>query len=194
MTTNARAFATELAGNFHSDEDRASTVYHPGQMTVGDYRSLDKVEPCEITGFTRVRTTPGRTGCSSTSAAIPTTGWSVPSWRWRAMSPWPSLRNKACPCPRPHSSDPDPIDRARGVDLASAGLAGYCAAVTVSASGEEHFALLAYNRGEADYLPLDWKAVAPHEIPGLPVYRKDARNAPPSLLRVHHHRSGGPGW
>ena len=61
MTTNARAFAT-LAGHFHTDEDRAFLVHHPGQMTVGDYRSLDKVEPCEITGFAPVRTTPGPRG------------------------------------------------------------------------------------------------------------------------------------
>ncbi len=88
MTTNARAFAT-LAGHFHTDEDRAFLVHHPGQMTVGDYRSLDKVEPCEITGFAPVRTTPRPEGCSSTSAWMPTAGRRVRSWRWRAMSPCP---------------------------------------------------------------------------------------------------------
>lgn len=62
--------------------------------------------------------------------------------------------------------DPDPVDRARGIDLAAAGLAGYCAAVTVAADGEEHFALLRYNLGDCDYRPLDWNVVAPHEIPG----------------------------
>ena len=34
-------------------------------------------------------------------------------------------------------ADPDPVDRARGVDLADAGLAGYCAAVTIGADGED---------------------------------------------------------
>ena len=61
--------------------------------------------------------------------------------------------------------DPDPIDRARGVDLGDAGLPGYCAAVTVGADGEEHLALLRYNAGPADYWPEDWSLIAPHELP-----------------------------
>jgi hypothetical protein len=69
--------------------------------------------------------------------------------------------------------DPDPIDRARGIDLGDAGLPGYCAAVTVGADGEEHLALLRYNAGAADSWPPDWRLVAPHELLGLPVYRKD---------------------
>jgi hypothetical protein len=60
--------------------------------------------------------------------------------------------------------DPDPVDRARGVDLGSAGLPGYCAALTIGADGEEHLALLRYNAGEADYWPHDWSRVAPHEV------------------------------
>jgi hypothetical protein len=55
MTTEARAFAAELAGYFRSPEAQAWTVHRPGQMTVSDYRRLDKVEPCEITGIARVR-------------------------------------------------------------------------------------------------------------------------------------------
>lgn len=66
---------------------------------------------------------------------------------------------------------PDPVDRSRGVDLASAGLPGWCAAVTIGATGEEHLALLAYNAGP--YWPPDWSLIAPHEVVGLPVYRKD---------------------
>ena len=41
----------------------------------------------------------------------------------------------------------DPVDRTRGVDLASAGLPGYCACVAIGADGEEHLALLRYNLG-----------------------------------------------
>ena len=68
--------------------------------------------------------------------------------------------------------DPDPVDRARGIDLADAGLSGYCAAVIVAADGEERLALLKYGTGDCDYWPADWKTVASHEIPGLPVYWK----------------------
>ena len=49
----------------------------------------------------------------------------------------------------------------RGIDLASAGLPGYCAAITVDADGTEHFALLRYNQGDCDYRPIDWAQVAP---------------------------------
>ena len=70
-------------------------------------------------------------------------------------------------------ADPDPVDRSHSIDLAGAGLAGYCAASVLGADGEERFALLKYDIGECDYLP-DWRCVAPHEIPGLPVYWKDA--------------------
>lgn len=63
------------------------------------------------------------------------------------------------------TGDPDPLDRGRSVDLAGAGLSGYCAAVTIDADGEEHFAILKYNAGQTDYRPLDWRVVAPHEIP-----------------------------
>ena len=40
--------------------------------------------------------------------------------------------------------DPDPVDRARGVDL-----------------GEEYLLLAAYNLGVADGRPMDWRAIAP---------------------------------
>ena len=70
--------------------------------------------------------------------------------------------------------DPDPVDRARGVDLGDVGLVGYCVAVTIAADGEERFALLKYNTGDgAVYWPADWNLLAPHEIPGLPIYLKD---------------------
>ena len=69
--------------------------------------------------------------------------------------------------------DPDPVDRARGIDLGDAGLSGYCAAVTVGADGEEHLALLKYSAAACEYRPEDWRLVAPHELVGLPVYRKD---------------------
>jgi hypothetical protein len=36
----------------------------------------------------------------------------------------------------------------------------------VDRAGEEHFALLRYNKGPADYWPGDWSRVAPHELPG----------------------------
>jgi hypothetical protein len=69
--------------------------------------------------------------------------------------------------------DPDPVDRARGIDLGDAGLPGYCAAVTTGADGEEHLALLKYSAAACEYRPEDWRLVAPHELVGLPVYRKD---------------------
>jgi hypothetical protein len=69
--------------------------------------------------------------------------------------------------------DPDPVDRCRATDLASAGLPGYCAAVTIGSDGTEHYVLLRYDTGEADYWPEDWGLVAPHEVIGLPVYQKD---------------------
>jgi hypothetical protein len=73
-------------------------------------------------------------------------------------------------------ADPDPVDRSHSIDLAGAGLAGYCAAATIGADGCEHLALLAYNSGPADHWPLDWTAVAPHEVllDQLPLYWKDA--------------------
>ena len=67
--------------------------------------------------------------------------------------------------------DPDPIDRARGIDLASAGLPGYCACIAINANGEEILLLAAYSQGVADYVT-DWIRIAPHEIVGLPVYEK----------------------
>ena len=67
--------------------------------------------------------------------------------------------------------DPDPIDRQRACDLGRAGLPGYCAAVVVNSQGEEILMLAQYNQGEGDYIT-DWAAIAPHEVPGLPVYRK----------------------
>ena len=69
--------------------------------------------------------------------------------------------------------DPDPIDRARGIDLASAGLPGYCAAVAIGADGDEYLMLAAYGLGVADGRVFDWNHVAAHEIPGLPVYIKE---------------------
>jgi hypothetical protein len=51
MTTTARVVATQIAGSFQGDQDRARTTHHhPGQMTVADYRALDKVEPDELAG------------------------------------------------------------------------------------------------------------------------------------------------
>jgi hypothetical protein len=68
--------------------------------------------------------------------------------------------------------DPDLVDRARSVDLAAAGLPGYCAAIAINSSGEEILMLAAYNQGEADYVT-DWNSLAPHEIPGLSIYLKE---------------------
>jgi hypothetical protein len=66
--------------------------------------------------------------------------------------------------------DPDPIDRARGIDLADAGLPGYCATILINGAGEEVLLLAAYSQGVAD---TDWARIAPHEIVnGLPVYWK----------------------
>ena len=69
--------------------------------------------------------------------------------------------------------DPDPTDRTRACDLASAGLPGYCATIAINASGEEVLLLAAYDQGEADYLT-DWSRVAPHDdLSGLPVYWRE---------------------
>jgi hypothetical protein len=45
--------------------------------------------------------------------------------------------------------DPAPVDRARGVDLGSAGPPGYCAAVAIGANGEEHLLLAPTTRVSA---------------------------------------------
>jgi hypothetical protein len=45
--------------------------------------------------------------------------------------------------------------------------------VTIGADGEEHLARLRYNAGPCDYWPEDWSLVAPHELIGPPIYRKD---------------------
>src|SRR5262245_61233507 len=51
-----RDLVSEIAGHLFTDTDRAWTMHHRiGQMTVRDYRGLDKVEPSEITGVARVR-------------------------------------------------------------------------------------------------------------------------------------------
>lgn len=62
------------------------------------------------------------------------------------------------------ADDFDPYDSHRTVDLADQGLADYCAGVTIDADGVEHYALLKYNLGEADYLPPNWRHIAPHEV------------------------------
>ena len=46
----------------------------------------------------------------------------------------------------PAPDDHDPIDRARGIDLASAGLAGYCATILINSDGEEILLLAARTR------------------------------------------------
>lgn len=69
--------------------------------------------------------------------------------------------------------DFDPTDQSRACDLASAGLPDYCATVVVTADGEERFILAKYDAGPADYWPIDWSRVAPHEVIGLPIYTKD---------------------
>ena len=65
----------------------------------------------------------------------------------------------------PDHDDNDPTDRARGADLADAGLADYCAAIVTNTDGCEHLALLRYDLG-ADYLPTDWSVTALHELVG----------------------------
>ena len=100
MTTEPRAFATEIDGILFGAESCAWTVHHPGQMTIAGYRRLDNVEPDEITGIAHVKT-------------------------------------------------------------------------RIGANGEEHLALLRYNAGSADFWPEDWSLIAPHELVGLLVYRKD---------------------
>lgn len=72
----------------------------------------------------------------------------------------------------PPDHDDDPVDRQRGVDLGRDGLPGHGLAVVIGGDGEERFAIVQYNAGPADYWPADWSEVAPHEIPGLPVYLK----------------------
>jgi hypothetical protein len=57
MTTDPRLFAAELAETLYGLESRAWTCYHPGQLTVSDYRRLDRFEPWEMTApLARVKT------------------------------------------------------------------------------------------------------------------------------------------
>ena len=49
MTIDQRAWATELAEGWHGTESRAFTVHHPGQITLSQYETLDRVEPQELT-------------------------------------------------------------------------------------------------------------------------------------------------
>jgi hypothetical protein len=49
MTIDQRAWATEIDGYFHAEEDRAWATYHPGQPTIAWYLGLDRVEPWELT-------------------------------------------------------------------------------------------------------------------------------------------------
>ena len=60
--------------------------------------------------------------------------------------------------------DPDPIDRRRSVDLRDVGLPGYALGVTIDGTGEEHYAILKYNIGTADYRPTNWSHTAPHDV------------------------------
>lgn len=48
-TTDHRAFVNEMLGKLHDDEDRAFTVFHAGQLTVANYKRLDRVDPWEMT-------------------------------------------------------------------------------------------------------------------------------------------------
>src|SRR6185503_4871289 len=58
MNTETRTFHTEIAERFFTPQDRAVTIHHPGQLTVGGYRRLDLVDPRHIHGLARVRTGP----------------------------------------------------------------------------------------------------------------------------------------
>ena len=45
MNTQTRLLATKVAQTFQGDEDRAWTTHqHPGQLTIADYRRLDRTE------------------------------------------------------------------------------------------------------------------------------------------------------
>ena len=61
----------------------------------------------------------------------------------------------------PAPDDPDPIDRARGIDLADAGLAGYCAAVTIEGLRYRNVLVLiaASGRRRGEALALHWSDV-----------------------------------
>ena len=273
MTTTPRLFATEIAGYFHGDDDRAWTCHHHcGQMTIAGYRRLDKVEPCEITGIARVRTTAwpeevfeylgtdaggwfvraelevARYEIGALQKrwlqyrALPylrlvdeVTGYSFPDllaaqhahsrprvhwWQmsrhWtplthctartnRTTNPPPTTEEEGSPMTAPTlipDDYPDPVNRARGIDLAGAGLPGYCPAVTIGADRQEHLALLRYNAGPADYWPRDWSLIARTSWSACPSTEKltdmtDTTHFPgamdrlPYIPSLHRPRRGG---
>ncbi len=77
MTIDQRAWATELAEGWHGTESRAFTVHHPGQITLSQYETLDRVEPQELTTPQYLVRTGRRRDGWGTSDRSKAAGWSA---------------------------------------------------------------------------------------------------------------------